>query len=110
MASGSSTRGIMPGRPLSCLDGCGDRAGGLGHASLDVVDRVLGLLFVFDREAVTVFLAVQRLEEIDRAQIALAQDRERLGVLDVLQMDSVNPLAERSDGIHRVDLRAEEVA
>ncbi len=71
---------------------------------------ILGLLFVLDRQAVTIFVAGQRLEEIDRPQIALAQDGERLGVLDVLQVDAVNTVAERLDRIDRVDLRAEEVA
>ena len=69
--------------------------------SLDIFSGVVLLLLVLDRQAVAVLVGGQGLEQIDSSQVTLAQDRERVGILDVLQVDSVNALAEDLDGADR---------
>ena len=83
---------------------------GLGQAVLDVVEGVLRVLLVLDRQAVLVVVASQGLQEVHRPEVAAAEDREVLGVLDVLEMDAVDPLAEDLDGMDRVLARPQEVA
>jgi len=82
---------------------------GLGQARLDVFERAFRLLLILDRQAVAIPVGGEGLEQIDGAQISLAKEREGLGVLDVLQMNPVDPLAENLDGPDRVFLGAQEV-
>src|SRR5262249_40046753 len=87
-----------------------DGPGSLREAGLYIFDRVLGILLVFDRQAVVVLGLEQSLEEFDCAQVSASENREVLGSLDVLQVDAIDAIAECLDGGDGILPRTEEVA
>src|SRR5262245_40007046 len=104
------TLGSGPGGRGRSDAGLGHRLAGRVEARADLVQRALGVLLVLQRQTVVVPVPRQRLEQVGGAEVALAQHGERLGVLDVLEVDAVDPLAEDLDGADRVLAGAEEVA
>src|SRR5205807_10518910 len=71
---------------------------GRGEALADFGLGVLGVLLVLEGQAVVILDLGQRFEEIDGAEIALAENGEVLRVLHVLEMDAEGPLPEDLDG------------
>src|SRR4051794_22768597 len=100
---------IPPPRANSGLDLVDGRPGRV-QAFPDVGDWVFLVLLVLQGQAVRVVELGQLLEEGGQLEVALAEDRESPGVLHVLEVDPVYPLAEDVDGPDGVFLRPEQVA